>query len=538
MLKVFLAEDEIIMRDGIKRNIRWEEEGFEFAGEASDGELAYPMILKTKPDILITDIKMPFMDGLELSRLVKQQLPDIKIIILSGYGDFEFARESISIGVTDYLLKPISAAQLLETIKKVEKIILEEQEQKRYLMEFERERQEDRRIARQKFFGKLVSGQMSVSTALNEGKAVGMELLADQYNIMLFQVFQDNALEGYSEDVNQVTEAIENFTENAEELIPIELGLDGWAFIIKETGEKSLAALEEELSERLTGIVKGSSGKVHYFGALGQSVNRLGEMSRCYEYANQVYALRYLNDPDQILSYQKVEEKKSQHESLTLSDLNVNSLNRKIVEKFLKTGLEREVDLFITEYFQSIGENNIESLLFRQYVVMDIYFAAASVVEELGYPSDTLVNTCGDIHGMAKEITSVAGSKAYIKKIISAVISLRENQTGQKYSSLLRDAELFIEQNYFNENISLNMVAASVNLSPSHFSTIFSQKTGRTFIEYLTYVRMEKAKELLRSTSLRSSEIAFEVGYKDPHYFSYLFKKTQECTPREFRARE
>ena len=113
----------------------------------------------------------------------------------------------------------------------------------------------------------------------------------------------------------------------------------------------------------------------------------------------------------------------------------------------------------------------------------------------------------------------------------------RERVSRKKYSSLLKDARNYIEQNYDNVDISLNTVAASVNLSPNHFSTIFSQETGRTFIEYMTFVRMEKAKELLRTTSMKTAEIAFAVGYKDAHYFSYLFKKTQECTPREFRAR-
>ena len=122
MLKVFLVEDEIVMREGIKNNINWTEEGFEFAGEASDGELAYPLIQKTRPDILITDIKMPFMDGLELSRLIKQEMPDIRIIILSGYDEFEYAKEAINIGITDYLVKPVSGAQLLAAVKKVEKV--------------------------------------------------------------------------------------------------------------------------------------------------------------------------------------------------------------------------------------------------------------------------------------------------------------------------------------------------------------------------------------------------------------------------------
>ena len=118
MLKVFLAEDEIVMREGIKNNIDWQGEGFEFVGDAGDGELAYPIIQKTRPDILITDIKMPFMDGLELSRLVKHELPETKIIFLSGYDEFQYAKEAIDIGITDYLVKPVTGAQLIGTLRR------------------------------------------------------------------------------------------------------------------------------------------------------------------------------------------------------------------------------------------------------------------------------------------------------------------------------------------------------------------------------------------------------------------------------------
>ena len=137
---------------------------------------------------------------------------------------------------------------------------------------------------------------------------------------------------------------------------------------------------------------------------------------------------------------------------------------------------------------------------------------------------------------MTAELSTVEQAKEYLGKIFETVVDLREKASNQKYRTLLQDASRYIEQHYDNEDISLNSVAASVNLSPNHFSTIFSQEMGQTFIEYLTSVRMEKAKELLRSTTMKTAEIAYAVGYKDPHYFSYLFKKTQECTPREFRA--
>lgn len=383
-MKVFLVEDEIIMREGIRNNIDWEKEGFEFAGEASDGELAYPLIQDSKPDILITDIRMPFMDGLELSRRVKKEMPDIKIIVLSGYDEFEYAREGIRIGITEYLLKPIDGNKLLEAVKRVAQLILSERESQ---MESKPGQEQD-------------SGKSS--QAEEEGAAV----------------------------------------------------------------QRSPGGQETEL-----GI------------------------------------------------------------------LEVGKLDRRVAERFLKTGLKSEVTNFVDDYFSSFGVNNIQSLLFRQYVTTDMYFTAVSMLEGLGYENGELAKHCGEIRDINKVLSSVESNKEYLKKILSTAIDLREVVSQKKYHSILEEAKSYIEQHYDDVNISLNSVAASVNLSPNHFSSIFSQEMGKTFVEYLTFVRMEKAKELLRTSSLKSAEIAYAVGYKDAHYFSYLFKKNQDCTPKEYRQR-
>ncbi|MDO4261291.1 MAG: response regulator [Eubacteriales bacterium] len=536
MLKVFLVEDEIVMREGIKNNIPWAQEGFEFAGEASDGELAYPLIQKTKPDILITDIRMPFMDGLELSRLVKKELPSIKIIILSGYDEFEYAKEAISIGITDYLVKPVSGAQLLEAVRKVARIVEEEKQQKQFLETFERERMENTRLARQKFFRSLVSGKHPVSALLEEGRAVGLELAANRYNILLFQVFDDGEVESYSEETNRVTQAVEDMAEQMDGVMTIELGLEGWAFILKASGEEELAALEEAFSGRLQAVAGDGQSGIEYFGGLGRPVGRLSELNKCFEQANRAFAYRYLKKRGQIVRDADAAEAPAD-EQLTIGSLDVNKVDRKVVSSFLKTGIRSEIPHFMDEYFASVGEQNIQSLMFRQYVTMDAYLAAAAVLEELGCPSDALVERCGDFQSMSAVLNTIEQTKDYLSRVFETVIGLRESVSQRKYSSLLKDARAYIRQNFDNEDISLNTVAASVNLSPNHFSTIFSQETGQTFIEFLTAVRMEKAKELLRATSMKTAEIAFAVGYKDPHYFSYLFKKTQECTPREFRAR-
>ena len=170
MLKIFLVEDEVVIRNGIKNNIPWEREGFIFAGEASDGELAYPLIIKAKPDILITDIKMPFMDGLELSRIVRKELPQIRIIILSGYNEFDYAKSAIEIGVTQYLLKPISSAKLLEAVKEVGALIEKEREQDRLLEEYRKEMNENLLLERQKLWNALIANELSAAEFLENGQ--------------------------------------------------------------------------------------------------------------------------------------------------------------------------------------------------------------------------------------------------------------------------------------------------------------------------------------------------------------------------------
>lgn len=142
MIRVFLVEDEYIIREAIKRTVDWSAAGCELVGEAGDGEKAYQMILKAEPDILITDIRMPFMDGLDLSRLVRKKLPKTRIVILSGYDDFAYAKEAISIGVTEYLLKPVSGAKLMDTLRTVSKGIEADRQQTNYKEVYEAEHAE------------------------------------------------------------------------------------------------------------------------------------------------------------------------------------------------------------------------------------------------------------------------------------------------------------------------------------------------------------------------------------------------------------
>ena len=366
MIKVFLVEDETIIRQGIKNNIDWRSNGFELVGEAGDGEYAYPMILKSQPDILLTDVKMPFMDGLELSRIIKKALPRTKIIVISGYNEFDYAKEAIKIGISDYLLKPVTSASLMDALKKVSDQIFEEQENSRLL-------------------------------------------------------------------------------------------------------------------ER-------------YF------IN--------YE--------KYMAFPDK-------------------SDY--SGVDRKLIRNFLKTGNIEECGIFIDEYFEAVGEGNYMSLLLRQYMTMDIFYCVLEFIKSLNAQELNTQPELTDLKRVTKAIEKADTTMEYLKELFTFALTVRDKNSGDRYGLLIREAQEYIAENYGNSDFSLNMIAGYIGVSPSYFSSIFKQGTGQSFIEYLTKVRIDRACELLRCTTLRTSEIGEQVGYNDPHYFSTAFKKIMGQSPKEFKTR-
>src|SRR5512134_325658 len=154
--KVFFVEDEAITREGIRDNVDWQASGFEFCGEASDGEMALPLLRATQPDVLITDIKMPFMDGLQLSRIVRERMPWVKIIILSGHDEFEYAQKAIGLGVTDYLLKPVTVQKLQTVLQKLSVQLDKERKEQADLKKLQEQMEDNRAMLRERLLFRLV----------------------------------------------------------------------------------------------------------------------------------------------------------------------------------------------------------------------------------------------------------------------------------------------------------------------------------------------------------------------------------------------
>lgn len=537
-IKVFLVEDEMVIRRGIKNSIDWEKEGYIFCGEAIDGELAYPMIIKEKPDILITDIRMPFMDGLELCKLVKKELPNIKILILSGYDEFDYAKEAIRLGVTEYLLKPISSGKLLEALNGVSESIRREKEDKDLVRKYMEEMRENTEHEKQKFFEQMIAGNLSMADALETGKKYEMNLSAGMYNLLLFRFTLGKENRKSGELLGEAEYAIEKLTERLEYVFEFQRGVEGWAFLLMADNEEQMSERVKELSKDLEEIMKNYS-TIAYFGGIGQPVARLRELEESFREAERALAARFTMELNRIIS---VEDIRMAQNVDTLDDIEITSFGeiektRTMLEKFLNNGAEDEIDEFVDVYINELPEENLKSVLMRQYIIMDAYIVMMSFCEKIEGIEGEMQAQSEELKNSMKTIQTLEEIKNYIRMLLKKIIGVRDTISGRRYSDIIEIAKDQIRKTYMSDEISLNTIAAEVGMSPSYFSSIFSKEMGKTFVEYLTEIRMDRAKELLMCSSMKTSEIGYEVGYKDPHYFSYIFKKTQNCTPKEFRAR-
>lgn len=518
MLKVFLVEDERIMREGLRDSIPWEKYGYVFVGEASDGEMALPMIRKTRPDVLITDIKMPFMDGLALSQIVSNEFPGTKIIIISGYDDFEYARQAIDIGVEQYLLKPVTRAALQKVLIQISEKIESEKEQNDYLEKFREEYREYEQLAIRHFFEKVFDRKLTVKEMYDEASKLTIDLNAPAYDIVLVYINENP------------DELIRYFLRFKEYLI-FRWNISTYCILIM--GESSnIDILKERCIGNIVRICESYSEDFDWYVASGSPVDRLSLLPECYESVNKVFSYRFLKPSRHVFTDEDVinnhPESTGNYKEPALSQI-----DPKIIKGFLINGQPEETEVFARGYIESLADA-LESKMFRDYLILNIRFSVLGFIDEIGESRDAFLENT-DISMLDEMSIDNDMIIAYLKNMLITAIDMREKASSSQYRRIINKALAYIDENFTDDTLSLNDVASYSNVSPNYFSGIFSNEMDMTFVEYVTSRRMELAKKLLKTTNLHTGEIAGEVGYKDQHYFSVVFKKTQGMSPREYR---
>lgn len=540
MLKVFLVEDETIIREGLRDIIPWQQYGYTLVGDAGDGEQALPMIRELLPDVLITDIKMPFMDGLALAGIVSRELPNTKIIIISGYDDFEYARQAIRIGVEQYLLKPITKAMLIRTLNEVQEKVQAEREQENYLERFRNEMQEYEQFSRRRFFEQMVAGQLTVGEIYEKASSLGIAINAQCYNLVMYSVqprqggTQEQGTGIRTRDtISEIRENLTQFFLMYPEYLVFRWNLTTYAVLIKGSGAQ-IDTLTKRCAESVQMHIKPYENEVSWHLAAGNPTERLSGLAACFDEVSHIFSYRHLLGEQHILTRENTQLWTAGEDASKLKNIDMMKLEPSVIRGFLRNGQPEEIAGFVDEYVSSLYDA-VSSQLFFQYLVLNVRFVTIAYVEELGHTQEEASEKLPDIQAVAQR-PSKEGLKKYIADTLHCALSLREQETKSQSRSLIRQALEYIDKNYADENISLKEVAGYTNVSATYFSAVFSQEMQQTFVEYLTGKRMERAKELLKQGVKRSAEIAAEVGYKDPHYFSFVFRKTQGCTPRDYRT--
>lgn len=526
LYKIFLVEDEIVIRQGIRDRIDWPAAGFEFCGEASDGEMALPLIQAARPDLLITDIKMPFMNGLELARIVRETMPEIKIIILSGHDEFAYAREAIKLGVTEYLLKPLTAQDLLDVLHRLSQQLDHEQAEHARLNGLQLQVEGSQPALREKFLLQLVLGGVSAVEALEKSLQLKLNLIARCYLILLVrsEFFQDPAAAAFDyETYRRAEEHIAAVVRRSSDVLAFNKGLEETILILK--GD-SFAHLEQDsdlLVETIRQEVEHKMGCCLQI-ALSAPCERLGDLPRAFHQARtQLDARKAGPSPEPA-------------PGAPARPTELLKLDPGAPERFLKVGSRAGFDDFFAAFIAPLKDSAPTNRLFLEYISLDLLLTAANFVNDLGGQAEQVIPELAQSEQLLNRLRTFDQVTSLARTVFNRAFEFRDRQATSQYDTLIRTARAYIDHNLANPALSLAEVAARVNLSPSHFSVVFSRETGETFIEYLTRQRINQARLLLRTTSLRTAEIAERVGYDNPHYFSTVFKKITGQSPTDFRS--
>jgi two-component system response regulator YesN len=516
--KVFLVEDEIVTRENIRDNVSWEADGFEFGGEAPDGEVALPLLQAIKPDVLITDIKMPFMDGLELSRIVREKMPEVKIVILSGHDEFEYAQQAIKLGVVEYLLKPVSAHDLHQVLQKLSAELEQEEKEHESLELLWGQIEQNQAALRERLLLHIVVGAVSPAEMAEQTQLLNLNLTGRWYLIVVVRIELSDPRQRFNypkyEKIHQIVQSV---VEGDPDIFLLKKDWEELVLVFKSYTRDILEGDKERTIDQIKQQSAGTDCRLVI--GCGSPEKQLVDISRSF-----IEAILHIQEQSRAAEPESGLEKS---EWLWAE--------KPAVEEYLKSGTKADFDNFFDTRILPLARTAVKSHIIKVYLFMDVLLATARFVIHLGGDVLQILPEFQNIETVLSYIKTIDQIRDCTRRILHSGLEFRERSVNSPQTGMIEQAKEYIDRHYTDPGLSLSEVAAHINHSPSHFSTLFSQVTSQTFKEYITQIRLKKAKELLRSTAQTSSEIASQVGYIDPHYFSSVFKKKIGLSPKEYR---
>lgn len=536
MYRILLVDDEILVRDAIKENIDWKSMDCELVGDCENGKQAAEFVQQHEVDIVLTDILMPYMDGMELSRFLHDNYPDIVIVIFSGFGEFEYAKKAIQYGVSEYLLKPVTATELTGVIEKMKKKVDQqriEQNKMENLTRTSEKYRKNAQIIRSKNMEALVNCTSDINQTIQRLTEMGIDISASSYRVAVFDIDLYSGM--YQLDAEKRQESAlmafvlfnisDEIVTREDAGIAYQEGNNRVCILFKEKWSRNFTTKTREICREIQKKTKEVMGFDISMG-IGKWVKKPEELIQSHDMAVETLQYRYLLGGNLLIDMEE------QH---SVQEINLSDMLSELKET-MKTGQKEAVYQILNRIEEAIRQALViksRACMYLQQVIRTMDTACEDVSADMNRiheDRDELLRQVTDQKSFEEACKVVRKHTDRVLEILSEI----NTSSSERQARLAID---YIQSNYMDPNLSLNSICSYLNISTSYFSTIFKDETGETFTEVLSRTRMEKAKELLENTTMKNYEIAEKVGFSDPHYFGISFKKMTGCTPTEY-ARE
>lgn len=570
MYKLLLVDDEEDVREGLLREMDWESCGFHVIGTAENGREAIDMMERYRPDVVVTDIQMPFMNGLQLAEWIRQAEPAMKIVILTGYDEFDYAQKAIRLNIDEYVLKPFSSQELSEVLSKVRLKMDEEMDARSSLQVLQEHMRRTLPILREVFLRSLLTERMTPQEIEQKLEMYDLTLTGSRYLTGIISIEaqypqarepQPSYLQTPSQSHNKQHDSSLSLRELhikryaayniADEIMSrTKLGIalihNDEVVVLAIDQERESSSSEsfrqqfmpscEEIRQAVLRYAK-----VQVTIGLGSIVEKLSELSYSYQDARHALDYRMVLGTERLIWIDDVEVREP-------SALRFDELQERALLRCLKVGTEEELTETMDQLFHSLVERQV-SISDVQLYLMEMLLTVMKCARDAGVELETAAQqwnrrlsgesvrhtTSISLFDEVRRLRHAQEARQWMTELCVHLMQhiVKDRQTS--YQKLVEDATRYVQEHYADHELSIAKVCGHLHISMGYFSGIFKRETRMTFNNYLLQLRMEHAKELLRTTDWKTFEVAEHIGYPDANYFSYSFKKHVGLSPKDYR---
>lgn len=521
LYRVLLVDDEEDIREGISRKMDWLGLGFSLVGEAANGQDALELAESLRPDVILTDIKMPFMDGLELCRILTDRLPAARFVVFSGFDAFEYAKQAIQMNVVEYILKPINADELSAVLRRLKDQLDRERAERRNVELLRSRYTENLPVLRELFYANLLDGHIEPGTERERAARLDIDLQGEEWAVGLAYIGSDRRDALSTLSVQKLLE--ESLTADRCRLT---LYNDWVAVIVSLTESFTIYDLIRVL-DRVCTLAASYLGLTLTVG-VGAPCKELSGMARSAAEARTALEYRSMVGRGQVIYIGDLEPDGGQ--VLTFEEADERTLTAAV-----RLGSEQEVRDAAAALAGKIREANPSAGQYNLFL-MELVTHLMKMTRRSGVGVEEVFGTGFSLPIQDSALPSLEELEGWCAERYLRLWTLIRRRQTDSAGQMVETAKEYIRQHYAESDLSVEKLCAYLHLSSTYFSTLFKRETGTSFTAYVTTVRMEAAAEAIRGTEEKTYLIAQRCGYEDPNYFSYVFKRHFGVTPTKYRS--